>query len=1201
MSHSTLGQRRRWLAALSASTLALGVAATVALPSADAAPAKRPLSSIDRTVPKTAAGAEFTPPRSAQAAHGRQAYLVQLSTPTTAETFAAHRGSTQGARQAARLQLAKVRAAQDRAIAALPRGSQVLYRAHAAVAGFAVTTDARNLAALGRLPGASKVYPIAAKTPENSYAVPLQGAPQAWEFAGATGEDVTVAIIDTGIDYTHANFDGAGTVAAYDAQHEHADDPTMWAGSTFPSAKVISGYDFVGDDYNADVPAQATPVPDPNPLDCNGHGSHVAGSSAGFGVLKDGSTYDGSYDKDTDFSGMRIGPGMAPLADLVALRVFGCDGSTDVVGAAIDKAMDPNGDGDPSDHFDVVNMSLGSSFGSPDDGDAIMSDAAAAAGVVMAISSGNDADVYDVGGSPGTAVRAITSAASVDAQSVVDGTSVELDGAAAPDSPFASLRSVAYDWSADPDLAGTVVDVGPDATGCTNQPFTDEQKAKIAGNVVILKWTDNNLECGSVQRSGNVLAAGGTGFLFANSSESFSAGITGSPVIPGVLLAKSAGEAIRAAIADGKAVTVTGTEANAVSQEFPSDNDLMTDFSSRGIRAAGNVKPDVTAVGATVFSTAVGTGSDGITESGTSMASPMTAGLAALVLDKHPTWTPEQVKADIMNTAGQDLTTGKDHTGDRYAPNRAGSGRIEAEPALANQTLAYVGDGSGAVSVSFGPLEVTEPVELSKSVHVENTGATSQTFDTVFDTYTSVPGVSYEVSPASITVPAGGSQDVTVTLKIADPSALTKTVDPTHGRFDIDEIPFQTLADASGNLLLQPEDESQPTLRVPVYSAPRPASQMSQAGSLAMVPPSTTAALTLTGTGVDQGADLEKVASVGAGFELQATSGVLPECADSWDEMCASTTADKAADIKYVGVTSDAPYVDAGDAMAYFAITSQGPHDTAAGVVEFDIYIDVDGDQNPDAVAYNTRLTDEDVMVTNLLDLNSGELVDQEFTNVLPGVYDTATFDSDVIVMPVWLSMLAGVDADNPRISYAIESYSSSRYGVVDTIDWLSADLLEPAITVIDEGDPSVVFYDQPDMELTVTRNADSYAGDDGQGLLMVHFQNEVGSKAQVVKLDVDKLSSSVSMTGPSSVKTGKSVTVKVTVKTKKGIKPTGKVTVKTTSGKKLGSGKLKNGKVSISFKAPQKAGKLKIKAAYAGDATYAPGASSVKTITVKK
>src|SRR3712207_3673466 len=167
----------------------------------------------------------------------------------------------------------------------------------------------------------------------------------------------------------------------------------------FPSAKVVGGVDFVGDAYDADTPG-SVPVPDPNPLDCNGHGTHVAGTAAGYGVNTDGTTFRGDYASLDPFS-LRIGPGMAPNAKLYALKVFGCEGTTDATIPAIEWAVDPNGDGSPADHLDVINVSLGSDFGLADTAEAMAVDEAVQAGVLAVLSAGNAGDVYDVGGSPG--------------------------------------------------------------------------------------------------------------------------------------------------------------------------------------------------------------------------------------------------------------------------------------------------------------------------------------------------------------------------------------------------------------------------------------------------------------------------------------------------------------------------------------------------------------------------------------------------------------------------------------------------------------------------------------------------------------------------------------------------------------------------------------------------------------------------------
>jgi subtilisin family serine protease len=184
--------------------------------------------------------------------------------------------------------------------------------------------------------------------------VPFIGAPAVWGAPhGATGSGIRIGVVDSGIDYTHADFGGPGTPAAYAGNNRTIIEP-----GTFPTAKVFGGIDLAGDAYdaaNAD-PTRRIPHPDPDPLDCNGHGTHVAGTAAGFGVAADGTTYHGPYVSGVDFSAFRVGPGVAPEAQLYALKVFGCSGSTALLTLAVERAIDPNGDGDPSDHLDVLNI-----------------------------------------------------------------------------------------------------------------------------------------------------------------------------------------------------------------------------------------------------------------------------------------------------------------------------------------------------------------------------------------------------------------------------------------------------------------------------------------------------------------------------------------------------------------------------------------------------------------------------------------------------------------------------------------------------------------------------------------------------------------------------------------------------------------------------------------------------------------------------
>ena len=105
------------------------------------------------------------------------------------------------------------------------------------------------------------------------------------------------------------------------------------------------------------------------------------------------------------------------------------------------------------------------------------------------------------------------------------------------------------------------------------------------------------------------------------------------------------------------------------------------------------------------------------------MASPHVAGSAALVKAAHPAWTPEQIKAALVDTAVHDVWSDAAHTS-REAPDRVGSGRIDAGAAVATQVLAYSADDPGSVGVSFGEQSFTKDTTVTKNVTVSNDSAT---------------------------------------------------------------------------------------------------------------------------------------------------------------------------------------------------------------------------------------------------------------------------------------------------------------------------------------------------------------------------------------------------------------------------------------------------------------------------------------------
>ena len=185
-----------------------------------------------------------------------------------------------------------------------------------------------EVATLSARPGIVRVQPERHFQRCTGTSIPFVRAPRAWSPAGGgfTGKGISIGIIDSGIDYTHADFGGAGTAAGF-----LANNPTRIEAGTFPTARVRGGTDFCGDDYDSTgEKGSPTARPDPDPLDplANGHGSHVAGIAAGQGVLKSGRPYTGPYTNQLSAADFEVGPGVAPQANLYALKVFGRDGST---------------------------------------------------------------------------------------------------------------------------------------------------------------------------------------------------------------------------------------------------------------------------------------------------------------------------------------------------------------------------------------------------------------------------------------------------------------------------------------------------------------------------------------------------------------------------------------------------------------------------------------------------------------------------------------------------------------------------------------------------------------------------------------------------------------------------------------------------------------------------------------------------------
>jgi subtilisin family serine protease len=1067
---------------------------------------------------------------------------------TVAYAAAADQGAV-AANEAGREQVGQVEAAQAVVHAALlepATRADVIFDVSKAYSGIAVSTDTSRLAALAQVAGVVAIHRLVPKAPSNFVTVPLVKAPEAWESTGDfTGSDVTVGIIDTGIDYTHADFGGPGTEQAFSDAQVLA-DPWAAPAALIDASKVAGGYDFAGDAYDGFT----TPQPDANPLDCAGHGTHVSGTTGGYGVNADGSTFTGPWDTTVPFDTMAIGPGVAPEVQLYGLRVFGCDGFTNLVTEALDWAVDPNGDNNFSDHLDVVNMSLGSDYGSAEDPDSVASNNAVDLGVVVVASAGNSGDVYQVSGSPGSAVKAISVAASADSTDVLDGVAVTVDSVT---TDYPASQSVAYPWTTQPGVTnGTVVRIGDwsqppsDANpidGCS--AFTGPQEAAIDGNVVVLAWdaSDTTRRCGSAGRTGRVYDAGGTGAILASDLQLIDAGITGSPFIPAVLTTEAGTVALSDALTAGKTVTATLTNALHNSQRIvlsgsQDPTDEMASFTSRGGVQQGNIKPDVSAPGVTIFSAAVGTGDEGVSMSGTSMAAPHVAGLAALAIDAHPTWSPQEIKAAIMNTAGHDLFLGPNHTGPRYDAMRAGSGRIDAKAVVDAQAVMYSTDDPGAVSVSFGVMDVTEATSVIRTVRIadKRTSGSALAYSVSIDMINALGGAQFSVSPDSVTLDPGESADVVVTLAV-DPAQLVHKADPT---LDLEPLGpgamRDFLTDVSGLLIATPAGGD--GLRLPLIAVPRPASTLAGDSTVSVVGSGATqtGTLALHGGGVATAGSLpyENVDSRVSALELAAVSPALPDCSVVILTGCVAISDDRAADLHYFGVTSDAPITSGArldplapgsPAMAYFGLSTWGPWRTAASVAEFDIYVDTNRDGTPDLVVYNGRYTGTDLLLSVVLSLrpeDGGATVSMLPINNAFGNEDTAKMHSDAMMLPVSLSDLASppdgmapfISTDQATVDYWVETYSASMSGVVDSlgsdVSPLTAHLLSPGITALGAAGalPAVV---GDGSTLAVTYTAATAVTPGSPKLLLLHHLNATGDRAQVVSV----LSTSSPTPGP--------------------------------------------------------------------------------------
>ena len=631
-------------------------------------------------------------------------YFVEMKVPSAATVALRARGTAGASTSAPTRDAAKAALrSQEGAIGqARSLGGQIVFRYGVLVNAFSARLSAQAAAQLAQRTDVASVQPVGIVRKHLTTSVPFIKAPEVWSTYGVRGEGMRVAVVDTGIDYTHASFGGAGTVAAYEAN-----DPTFIETGTFPTEKVIGGFDFVGENYDVldDDTSNDTPRPDFDPLDEDGHGTHTASTVAGIRVPG------------------QVGRGVAPMAKLYAYKVWDVGNSTDdVLVAAYERAVDPNQDGNVRDAVDVLSFSGGVSYGTLNSLEAKAAQRVVDLGTVFVASAGNEGH-QAVGGSPyilGTPASArgvVAVAASIDEfvalQLVINSTS---DGTI-PELPDNGL-TVHQDWSADLPPGGITDDlfdgreideaeVPADAMFCAPLPggsLTDQ-------TVLVFKGSTGEGDCDGTTKVFNAQEAGATAVILVSQFGGLPFGLgPGEHVdeitIPAVMISGADGEAILLELSPNAPATYNEGTVNATISDVPAIipgfDDAFTDFSSEGpARLTSDLKPDISAPGFNIAAAAVGTGNEAIELSGTSMAAPHVSGVATLLRQLHPRWNPAQIKAVMMNQANRNMKNN-----DLTAPVSAtlmGSGRVDAFQSARARSVAW----PGSLSFGFAPTPTT--------------------------------------------------------------------------------------------------------------------------------------------------------------------------------------------------------------------------------------------------------------------------------------------------------------------------------------------------------------------------------------------------------------------------------------------------------------------------------------------------------------
>ena len=534
------------------------------------------------------------------------------------------------------------------------------------------------VARLRSAPGVKRVYPVYEIRSSLNEALALHNVPQAWASLGGSdlaGAGARIAIIDTGIDHTHAGFQDTSLAIPEGFPRGNTD-----ADLAYTSNKVIVARSYLSLFGNES---------DISPRDTWGHGTGVAMIAAGGPAMSP------------------QGPisGVAPKAFLGSYNVFRHSGSqatrTDVVLKAIDDAI--------ADGMDVINLSLGSSFATRPDDDlfATIAERATSAGVLIVAAAGNDGPLPFTMSDYAVAPASIAVGATSNSRAFAG--KVQLSNGR----QFAALPGGGPN-SALP-ITGTFHDVAAlDQNGraCGSLPASS-----LTGEIAfILRGT-----CTFEVKLRNAQTAGAVAALVYTTDEQpdpISMSV-GTATLPAAMVGHTDGLSIKESIASGTGAATLDFQVQLVAL----DPNRIAGFSATGPGTSFAIKPDMVATGFFVLS-AVPDGRYAFS-SGTSFSAPMVTGAAAVLKSARPGYSGHHYRSLLINAARPLVLA----SGSPAGVQQAGAGVLNLESSLAATTTAY------PTSLSFG----TAAGNISRSVTISNLSTTAETYSITVQPFTGGP------------------------------------------------------------------------------------------------------------------------------------------------------------------------------------------------------------------------------------------------------------------------------------------------------------------------------------------------------------------------------------------------------------------------------------------------------------------------------